>query len=299
MEAQGLTTREPTLGTTAPALRSGGRAGGSDRPRRARPARARRLREAIETLGGMAALAGRTFRVAVRPPFAWRRQYVLQCIFILRVSLLPIAISIAAWGFSGPGLQAGNFLATLGGIDRSGGFMVVAIVREFGTFVTAVVVAGIAGTTITAELGTRKLREELDALRVIGVDPVQQLVVPRVLALTTMMIVLDLFALVFGVAGGYVASVFVLGDTSGAFIHSFFSNTTVLDLLGAVLKMSIFGLLIGVICCYKGLASSGGAAGVGRAVNEAVVGSLIAIFTVNLVYTQLFLAAYPEVNVLR
>jgi phospholipid/cholesterol/gamma-HCH transport system permease protein len=61
----------------------------------------------------MAALAGRTFRVAVRPPFAWRRQYVLQCIFILRVSLLPIAISIAAWGFSGPGLQAGNFLATL------------------------------------------------------------------------------------------------------------------------------------------------------------------------------------------
>jgi phospholipid/cholesterol/gamma-HCH transport system permease protein len=247
----------------------------------------------------MAALGWRTFVVALRPPFAWRRQFVLQCIFILRVSLLPIAISIAAWGFSGPGLQAGNFLATLGGIDRSGGFMVVAIVREFGTFVTAVVVAGIAGTTITAELGTRKLREELDALRVMGVDPVLQLVVPRVLALTTMMVVLDLFALVFGVAGGYVASVVVLGDTSGAFFHSFFSNTTVLDLLGAVLKMAIFGVLIGVICCYKGLSSGGGAAGVGRAVNEAVVASLVAIFTVNLVYTQFFLAAYPEVNVLR
>jgi phospholipid/cholesterol/gamma-HCH transport system permease protein len=91
----------------------------------------------------------------------------------------------------------------------------------------------------------------------------------------------------------------VLGDTSGAFLHSFFANTTVVDLLAAVIKMAVFGFLIGVICCYKGLASSGGAAGVGRAVNEAVVGSLIAIFTVNLVYTQYFLAAYPEVNVLR
>jgi phospholipid/cholesterol/gamma-HCH transport system permease protein len=224
---------------------------------------------------------------------------VIQSIFVLRVSAIPIAISIAAWGFAGPGLQAGNFLATLGGIDRSGGFMVVAIVREFGTFVTATIVAGIAGTTIAAELGTRKFREELDALAVMGVEPITYLVVPRVLSLTAMLVVLDLFALVFGVAGGYVAAVVFLGDTSGAFLHSFFANTTVLDLLAAVIKMAVFGFLIGVICCYKGLTASGGAAGVGRAVNEAVVASLVAIFVVNLVYTQYFLAAYPEVNVLR
>ena len=247
----------------------------------------------------MAALAGRALIAAARPPFAWRRQFVIQSIFVLKVSAIPIAISIAAWGFSGPGLQAGNFLATLGGIDRSGGFMVVAIVREFGTFVTATIVAGIVGTTITAELGTRKFREELDALRVMGVEPITYLVVPRVLALTAMLVVLDVFALVCGVAGGFVASVVVLGDTSGAFLHSFFANTTVLDLVGAVIKMAVFGFLIGVICCYKGLTASGGAAGVGRAVNEAVVASLVAIFAVNLAYTQYFLAAHPEVNVLR
>src|SRR4051795_11210505 len=91
----------------------------------------------LETMGGMAALGVRALVALVRPPFVWRRQFVLQCIFILRVSLIPIVISIAAWGFSGPGLQAGNFLVTLGSVDRSGGFMVVAIIREFGTFVTA------------------------------------------------------------------------------------------------------------------------------------------------------------------
>jgi phospholipid/cholesterol/gamma-HCH transport system permease protein len=258
-----------------------------------------RLRRWVEDLGGMAALAGRSLIAMVRPPFVWRRQFVLQCIFILRVSVLPIGISIAAWGFSGPGLQAGNFLATLGGIDRSGGFMVVAILREFGTFVTATVVAGIVGTTITAELGTRKIRDELDALSVLSVDPVAYLVVPRILALVAMMVVLDLFALVCGVFGGYVAAVGILGDTTGAFLHNFFANTTALDLFAAVLKMTILGFLIGVICCYRGLAVSGGPAGVGRAVNHAVVGCLVAIFVVNLVYTQWFLAAYPEVSVLR
>ena len=257
------------------------------------------LKRRVEHLGGMAALAVRTITTAVKPPFAWRRQYVLQAIFILRVSLIPLAVSIAAWGFAGPGLQAGNFLVTLGGIDRAGGFMVVAIVREFGTYVTATVVAGIVGTTITAELGTRKLNEELDALRVLAVDPVTYLVVPRVLALVTMMMVLDMFALVLGVFGGYLASVGVLGGTTGAFLQNFFANTTVVDLFGSVVKVGIFGFLIGVICCFKGLSASGGPEGVGRAVNEAVVGSLVAIFLVNLIYTQYFLAAYPQVQVLR
>ena len=247
----------------------------------------------------MAALAARAFAALLQPPFVWRREFVLQCIFILKVTLLPIAISIAAWGFSGPGLQAGNFLVTFGTIDRAGGFMVVAIVREFGTFVTATVVAGVVGTTITAELGARRIRDELDALQVMGVDPITYMVAPRILALAVMMMVLDMFALVFGVLGGYLASVLVLGGTSGGFLVNFFSNTTLLDLLASVLKTGIFGVLIGVICCYKGLNVKGGPAGVGRAVNEAVVGCLVAIFLVNLVYTQYFLAAYPQVGVFR
>ena len=262
-----------------------------------RPTELLRLR--TTRLGGMAALAIRALVALGRPPFAWRREFVLQCIFVLKVSALPIALSIAAWGFSGPGLQAGNFLVTFGTIDRAGGFMVVAIVREFGTFVTATVVAGVVGTTITAELGARRIRDEIDALQVLGIDPIARLVAPRILALTVTMMALDVFALLFGVFGGYLASVGLLGGTTGGFLVSFFANTTFLDLAASVIKCGIFGLLIGTICCYKGLAVKGGAEGVGRAVNEAVVGCLIAIFLVNLVYTQYFLAAFPDVGVFR
>ena len=257
------------------------------------------LNTRVQRVGGMLALALRAVVAMLRPPFVWRREFVLQSIFILKVSLIPIALSIAAWGFSGPGLQAGNFLVTFGTIDRAGGFMVVAIVREFGTFVTATVVAGVVGTTITAELGARKIRDELDALRVLGVDPIAYMVVPRMVALTVTMMALDVFALLFGVFGGYLAAVGVLGGTTGGFLVNFFANTTFLDLAASVIKVGIFGFLIGVICCYKGLNVKGGPEGVGRAVNEAVVGCLIAIFFVNLVYTQYFLAAYPDVGVFR
>src|SRR3954471_9238142 len=198
----------------------------------------------VNELGGMLALLGSALSAFGRPSL-WRREFVVHCVFILRRAFLPIAVSVAAWGFSGPGLQAGNFLATFGSIDRAGGFMVVAIIREFGTFVTATVVAGIVGTTITAELGTRKIREELDALRVLAIDPITHLVVPRVLALVAMMMVLDMFALVLGVFGGFLASVGVLGGTTGAFLQSFFANTTVFDLIGSVIKVAIFGALIG------------------------------------------------------
>ena len=133
----------------------------------------------------------------------------------------------------------------------------------------------------------------------LGIDPIAHMVAPRVLALTVMMMALDVFALLFGVVGGYLASVGVLGGTTGGFLVSFYSNTTFLDLAASVIKVGIFGVLIGVICCYKGLNVKGGAEAVGRAVNEAVVGCLIAIFIVNLVYTQYFLAVYPDVGVFR
>lgn len=253
----------------------------------------------VRRLGGMAGLFADCARALARPPFAWRHELARSAAQTIKVTLLPTTLAIAAWGFAGPGLQAGNFLVTFGSLDRSGGFMVVAILREFGTFVTATVVAGVAGTMLTAELGTRKVRGELEALATLGVDPVRDMVAPRVLAFALVMCGLDLVALLFGVAGGYVATVFVLKGTTGAFLASFFANTTMADVVASLLKVAIFGVLIGVICGYHGLAADGGAAGVGRAVNRAVVGCLVAIFFVNLAITQWFLAIHPEVGVFR
>src|SRR3954471_23153714 len=187
----------------------------------------------------MALLSWRCAEALARPPFSWRGGLVRFAARSVRLPLPPIAISIAAWGFAGPGLQAGNFLVTFGSLDRSGGFMVVAILREFGTFVTATVLAGVAGTMLTAELGTRKVRGELDALATLGVDPVRDMVAPRVLALALVMCGLDLIALAFGVFGGYLATVLVLHGTSGAFVSSFFANTTIADVAASVIKVAI------------------------------------------------------------
>ena len=253
----------------------------------------------LRILGGMVELAAACARALARPTRTRRRELIRQWAAILRAALPAAMLSIAAWGFAGPGLQAGNFLTLFGSIDRSGGFMVVAIVREFGTFVTATVLAGVVGTMFTAELGARRVRGELDALAVLGVDPIKELVAPRVLALVLVMVGLDLFALVFGVLGGYLATTLVLGDTSGAFLSSFFANTTPADVIASLIKVAIFGALIGVICAYHGLTVSGGPAGVGRAVNRAVVGCLVAIFVVNLIFTQWFLASYRGVGVFK
>jgi phospholipid/cholesterol/gamma-HCH transport system permease protein len=276
-----------------------------DSPATVDPVAAARLRplgvfgDRIRDLGAMAQLALACASAMARPTRGRRREFVRQTWAILRAALPASMLSIAAWGFAGPGLQAGNFLVTFGSIDRSGGFMVVAIVREFGTYVTATVVAGVVGTMFTAELATRGVRGELDALSVLGVDPVNELVAPRVLALVLTMMGLDLLALVCGVLGGYLATTLVLGGTSGAFFASFFANTTPADVVASLVKCAVFGGLIGVICAYRGLTASGGAAGVGRAVNRAVVGCLIAIFVVNLIYTQWFLASFPQVGVFK
>jgi phospholipid/cholesterol/gamma-HCH transport system permease protein len=247
----------------------------------------------------MTSLAGDCLKAVAQPTRTRRHEVIRQSATILRAALPAAMLSIAAWGFAGPGLQAGNFLVDFGSIDRSGGFMVVAIVREFGTYVTATVVAGIVGTMFTAELGARSVRGELDALAVLGVDPIKDLVAPRVLALVLCMIGLDLLALLCGVFGGYLATTLVLGGTRGAFLASFFANTTPADVIASLIKVAIFGALIGVICAHHGLRVTGGAAGVGRAVNRAVVGSLVAIFVVNLIYTQWFLASFPSVGVFK
>jgi len=257
------------------------------------------LSERTARLGGILALTAAVLRALARPPFAWRREFVVAAAGMVRQTFWPIGLTVAIWGFSGPGLQAGNFLLAFGSVDRAGGFMVVSIVREFGTIVVAGIAAGMVGTMLTAELGTRRIRGELDALEVLGVDPVAAIVAPRTLALVVVMATMNVFALILGVAGGYVASVGLLGGTTGAFLESFVANATFVDLAASVLKVALFGLLIGVISSWHGLNAEGGAHGVGAAVNRAVVGSLLAVFVVNLLYTQWFLAAFPQANVLR
>lgn len=244
-------------------------------------------------------LFGVVVKEAVTRPRGYWGDVRDQMYSILRLCWLPMVISTFAFGFGAPGLQALNFHVLFGIPERLGSFFIMASVREFAPWINAMVVAGVVGTAITADLGARRVREELDALEVLGVDPIRTLVLPRVIALFVMTGLLDIAALIFGTLGGFVAAVGVGGATPAAFVNNFFDNATIVDLWGSVGKTALFGLIIGVVCCYKGLRAEGGPAGVGRAVNQAVVVSFAGIWIFNYVFTTILLGLNPSMQVFK
>ena len=252
----------------------------------------------LEQVGDMMILTGKTIMSALRPPYPYGGELVSQFLFALRLCWFPLLVSTVCICYAAPGLQAANFLTIFGALDRLGGFFVLGAVREIGPSVTAIVVAGVAGTAITADLGARKVREELDALQVLGVDPVKNLVVPRFLALMLVTGLFDVYAVLFGIFGGIIATL-VNGAPLGPFFATFLTNASITDLWGSVLKCTLFGAIIAIVCCYKGMTASGGAQGVGRAVNQAVVIAFLGVFAFNYVFTQTLLATHPEITVIK
>ena len=246
----------------------------------------------------MMVLTARTISSTVRPPYPYGEEFVAQFLFVLRLVWFPLLVTTVAINYGAPGLQAANFLRLLGAEDRLGGFFVLAAIREIGPLITSIVLAGIAGTAITADLGARKIREELDALQVLGVDPVKNLVVPRFLALMLATGLFNVYAILFGLFGGMLAAT-VTGQPLGPFWSTLFANATSTDLWGSVLKTSLFGAIIAIVCCYKGMTASGGAEGVGRAVNQAVVVAFLGIGAFNYVFTQMLLATHPNILVIK
>jgi phospholipid/cholesterol/gamma-HCH transport system permease protein len=249
--------------------------------------------------GKMVALLGATARAALTRPFDWRGECIDECAFILRRCLLPLAISAAALGFGAPGLQAGNFLNLLGTVDRLGAFFVLISVREIAPFLTGMIVAGVAGTAICADLGARTVRDEINAMRAMGMDPVRSLVVPRVVAMELITPLLLMFAILTATFGGYAAGVFVFGETSAGFFSTFASNFTTPDLFGAIGKTVLFAFVTATVACHMGLSVTGGPAGVGRAVNRCVVVSFVLIWIINYVVSSLVLGGFPETQALR
>lgn len=248
----------------------------------------------LEEIAGMVRLALLTTRVALRPPYSWFDEFVGESFLTIRRCLLPVFVSTLAFGFGNAGIQPDNLLNIFGSVDRSGAFLVAASVREFAPWVNAMVVAGVAGTAICADLGARKARDELDALAVMGVDAIRSLVVPRFLALGVVTALMNVLAIMSGILGALIASVTVFKEPGAAFLATFTSNFSLVDLLGSVVKTSLFGFIIAVVCCFKGMNVSGGPEGVGRAVNQAVVIAFAAIWVFNYMFTALLLGAFPE-----
>jgi phospholipid/cholesterol/gamma-HCH transport system permease protein len=256
------------------------------------------VKNALEQVGEVMVLTGKTILSAITPPFPYGTEFVQQFMFLLRLCWFPLLVSMVALSYGAPGLQAGGFFELFGSLDRLGGFFILAVIREFAPFVTAIILAGVGGTAITADLGARKIREELDALQVLGVDPIKNLVVPRFLALMVVTALFSIFALIAGLFGGVLATL-TFNAPLGPFFATLLNNASTTDLWGSVVKTTLFGAIIAIVSCYKGMTASGGAEGVGRAVNQGVVIEFLGIFAFNYVFTQTLLATHPEISIIK
>jgi phospholipid/cholesterol/gamma-HCH transport system permease protein len=252
----------------------------------------------VREIGGMVYLAYVVLARGLRPPYSWAPEFVSQLRFTIKICFFPLLLTSFALSFGPAGIQASNFFGLVGATDRMGGAYVIIVVRMFAPLVSAIVLAGAAGTAICADLGAREVREEIPALRVLGVDPIRSLVVPRLLALTVAAGLFNIFALLAGMLG-LVVVVLQNGGALGPVFSTFFSNANPLELEAALLKTLIYGGMIAIICCYKGLNVSGSAESVGRAVNQAVVVAFLAIGFTDYVFSQLLLATNPILSQVR
>lgn len=254
--------------------------------------------EAAGQVWGIVSLAANALWALVTPPFNWRDEFVEQAWLLTRRAAIPLGLSAFAFGYGTPGIQGALVAEMVGSIDRVGAIAAPSVLREGGIWVTGMVVAGVAGTAICADLGARKVRDELAALEVIGVDPVRTLVAPRLLALSLVTPALFTLCAITFVLGMMLAAL-QFGGTAAGFWATFTSSFVWIDVLANVVKTTFFGFMVALVCCYKGMTAKGGPAGVGRAVNQAVVIAFVSIWIFNYAINSFYLTTFPETQAIR
>ncbi len=206
---------------------------------------------ALTPVGKLFLLAVEIARMTFQPPFQLR-EYIEQTWFVTKVSALPTALFTIPFGATIALLLVGAHPPVrCAEPDRRRS--VLAIVQQAAPIVTALLISGAGGSAVCADLGARTIREEIAAMEVLGISPIQRLVVPRVLAMATTAVVLNGLATVVGVTGGYFFNVIIQGGTPGAYIATFSSIAQVSDILVSEFKAVLFGLAAGMVAAYRGL----------------------------------------------
>lgn len=247
--------------------------------------------KALAGAGAVIELFIEVARNVFRRPFQFR-EFIEQAWFIASVTILPTAMVAVPFG-AVVSLQTGSLIKQLGAESFTGAASVLAVIQQGAPLVTALLIAGAAGSAVTADLGARTIREEIDAMEVLGINPVQRLVVPRVLAMVLVALLLNALVSVVGIVGGYFFNVVLQDGNPGAYLSSFSAFAQLSDIWVGELKAAIFGVIAGVIAAYKGLHPGGGPKGVGDAVNQSVVITFLLLFFANLILTMVYLQVVP------
>jgi phospholipid/cholesterol/gamma-HCH transport system permease protein len=234
----------------------------------------------FDELGRIVLFAIESISLLFRPPLFWR-EILYEAHHVATTCIVPVVCTVAL------AIQSLNILRPLGVEKLMSSMVVIIMVRELSPAMTSIMIAAQAGTSMAAELGTMRVKEEIDAQDVMAVNPIQYLVIPRFVALFVMCPILTIIAFFVGMAGSYVISVYVEGVNKGAFLDGLWTYLQMYDVGAAIFKSCVFGLVVAVISCYKGFYVTGGAAGVGRAANDAVVICITTFLILNYFLTSL------------
>ena len=183
----------------------------------------------------------------------------------------------------------------IGQENRLGSVINLSVVKQIGPVLAAVMLAGRVGGALTAELGTMNVTEQLDALRVMGADPIRYLVVPRFIACVLLTPMLTIYSDLLGVLGGWLISVYFLGVPNGPYWQYSAAGVDTWQVMEGIIKSVFFGAAIGLISCYKGFTCGSGASGVGRACTESFVASFLAIIVLNFFFAYLLKTMYTAI----
>lgn len=244
----------------------------------------------MKYIGSLWTLFVETLLWTFRPPF--KRKQIMDQMNKIGVNSVPIVFLTSLFTGMVLALQSAYQMQKISATMYIASLVSLSMCRELGPVLTALVVAGRVGASITAELGTMKVTEQVDALETLATNPVKYLAVPRFVALFFMLPLLTIYADFIGILGGYLVGVGKLGITSSLYWRMTYDPLVLKDFFTGLIKSFAFAIIICIVACYQGLNSEGGAEGVGRATTLSVVSSFILIISADCFFTALFYFAF-------
>ena len=250
---------------------------------------------ALAIFGDLFAMLGdavwSTGGAVVHRRFSWA-EFAEQSWFLISVTVLPTILIAIPFGLVLV-LEVGGLAGQIGANAIVGAVDAIGIVREAAPVITAIILSGAGGSAICSDLGSRTMRDEISAMWVMAVDPIERLVAPRVLATVVVALLLNGIVAFAGIMSGYLAAVYILHTSAGGFLNSFSTFAQPADAIESEFKAGLFGLFAAVVASHQGLNAKRGPAGVGEAVNRSVVITGIGLFILNLLVTDVLLAIVP------
>lgn len=254
------------------------------------------VRNMLDAVGGLYTMALASIRAIVVDIARLKfnvGEFIDRCWFLVTVTTLPVILVATPLGVA-IAIQVGSLAGQIGATSFVGAADAIGVLREGAPIVTALLLAGVGGSAVCAELGARTIREEIDAMVVLGINPIQRLVAPLVAAGVVVASLLNIIVMFVSVLSAYVFDIAVLHGTKGSFLGSFAEFATVSDFVTSEIKAAVFGMTAVLIAAYKGLNAKRGPTGVGEAVNQSVVITGIVLFALNLIITEIFFAIVPQ-----